>query len=281
MATIDSSAEEVKEHAEGAARKASPIVGRVARAGYVAKGVVYLAVGLLAGRVAFGAGGQPVGTGGALETIGSQPIGKALLVLLVPGLLGYALWKLVQGVMDPDDKGKSVGGLVRRGGYVGSALIHGGLAFSAVEELFGSEGHSTSIDQWTARVMAQPFGRWVVALVGLAVIGVGLYQLYAGLTAKYRDEIRTYQMSEAGWQALLLGRVGTAARAVVILMAGFFVLLAAYNADPERTRGLGGTLEALVQQRFGPYLLGVAAAGFLSYGVFMLLVARHRRIEAT
>ncbi len=281
MASTDSPAERAGEHADRAARKASPWVDRIARAGYVAKGVVYATVGMLAGQAALGVGGKTVGMGGALESVGSQSFGKVLLVLLALGLLGYAFWKLVQGVMDPDGKGSDVGGLVRRAGYVGSALIHAGLAFSALEELFGREGHSTSIDQWTARVMSQPFGRWLVALAGLGVIGVGLYQLYAGLGARYRDDLRTHRMSDAGRWAMLSGRLGTAARAVVILVAGFFVLAAAYHADPDETRGLGGTLETLVRQPFGPYILGVVATGLLVYGAFMLVVARYRRIEAT
>jgi hypothetical protein len=118
-------------------------------------------------------------------------------------------------------------------------------------------------------------------LLGLGVIGVGLYQLYAGLGARYRDDLKTYQMSDAGRWAMFSGRVGTAARAVVILVAGSFVLWAAYQADASQTRGLGGTLETLVQRPFGSYILGVVAAGLLVYAVFMLVVARYRNIEAT
>ena len=281
MASAGSSVERAKGHADRAARKVSFILDPIARAGYVAKGVVYATVGMLAGQAALGVGGKTVGTGGALESVGSQYFGKVLILLLALGLSGYALWKLVQGVMDPDGKGTGVGGLVRRTGYVGSALIHFGFAFSALEELFGTEGHSTSIDQWTARLMTQPFGRWLVVLVGLGVIGVGLFQLYAGLGARYRKDLKTYNMSDAGRWAMLTGRVGTAARAVVILIAGSFVLWAAYQIDATQARGLGGTLETLVQQRFGSYILGVVAVGLLVYAVFMLVVARYRHIEAT
>lgn len=279
MATTDSL--RARKRVDRAARKATPTLDRIARVGYVAKGVVYATVGVLAGQAAIGVGGKTVGTGGAIESVGSQPFGKVLILLLALGLSGYALWKLVQGVMDPDDKGSGVGGILRRAGFVGSALIHAGFAFSALEELFGPEGQSTSIDQWTARVMSQPFGRWLVGLVGLAVIGVGLYQLYAGLGARYRDDLQTYGMSDAGRWSMLTGRVGTAARAVVILVAGFFVLLAAYRIDSAETRGLGGTLETLAQQPFGSYILGVVAAGLIVYAAFMLVVARYRTIEAT
>jgi len=269
------------DHVEEAARKARPWMDRIARAGYVAKGMVYATVGILAGQVALGIGGKTTGAGGAVESIGSQPFGRAMLVLLAAGLLCYALWKLVQGIMDPDDKGSDVSGIMRRAGYGGSALIHGGLAFSALEELFGTEGHSTSLDAWTAQLMSQPFGRWLVALVGLVVLGIGLYQLYAGVTARYREDLKTYQMGDAGRWAMLTGRVGTAARAIVILVAGSFVILAAYQADPSEACGLGDTLQTIIHQPFGPYFLSIIAVGLTIYGVFMFVVARYRHIETT
>ncbi len=228
-----------------------------------------------------GIGGRTTGAGGAVHSIGSQPFGQAMLVLVAAGLLSYALWKLVQGIMDPDDKGSGVSGIARRIGYGGSAAIHTGLAFSALEELFGPEGQSTSLDAWTAHLMSQPYGRWLVALVGMVVLGIGLYQFYAGVTARYREDLKTYQMSEAGRWSMLTGRVGTAARTVVILVAGSFVLLAAYRADPSETRGLGDTLEAIIHQPFGPYALSIIALGLVIYGVFMFVVARYRHIGIT
>lgn len=275
--------EAVRQHAENAADKASPWVEGIARAGYIAKGVVYAAVGVLAAQVALGTGGKTTGTGGAMESIDSQPFGKVALVLLALGLVGYALWKLVQGIMDPDEKGKDIQGMIRRVAYGGSALIHLGIAFSAAEELLGPEGQSTTLDQWTAWVMSYqpPLGQVLVGLIGLGVISVGLYQFYAGATARFENDMNYYHMDEAGRWAMLTGRVGTVARAIVILVAGSFVLLAAWQADPRETRGLGGSLETLVRQPAGPYLLGIVAAGLITYGFFMLVVARYRDIEAS
>ena len=276
------SIEDARQQADAAARKASPWVDVIARTGYVAKGTVYAAVGVLAGQVALGLGGKTTGTGGAVESIGSQPFGKIMLILLAIGLFGYALWKLVQGIMDPDDKGADIGGIVKRAAYGGSALIHLGIAFGALEEIFGTEGQSTTLDQWTAYAMSYqpPLGQILVGLVGMGVLAVGFYQLFAGVTGRFRREIETYHMGEAAWWALLTGRVGTAARAVVILLAGSFVVLAAWQSDPEETRGLGGALETILRQPLGPYLLGIVAGGFVIYGVFMLMVARYRDIEA-
>ncbi len=248
----------------------------------MAKGTVYAVVGVLAAQVALGTGGRTTGAGGAFESIGSQPLGMALLLLLAAGLVGYAIWKLVQGIMDPDEKGTGFQGFVRRVAYGGSALIHVGLAFSALEELYGPEGQSTALDQWTAWVMSYqpPLGQILVGAIALGVLGVGLYQFYAGVTASFLKEIETYHMHDVARWALLTGRVGTAARAIVILVAGAFVFLAAWQSDPQQTRGLGGALQTLVRQPAGPYLLGVVAGGLILYGSFMLVVARYRDIGA-
>lgn len=274
--------ESTVEKADRAAKKAGPFVNATARVGYVAKGVVYATVGVLAFRVATGTGGETTGTSGAVNSIGSRPGGGVLLAILAAGLVAYAFWKLVQGVMDPEDKGSGLWGVVRRAAYGGSALIHASLAFTALEELLGRENQSGTFDQWTAQAMSQPFGRWLVMLAGLGVVVVGLYQLYAGLKAKFRDHLRLEDMGDTQERVTLwAGRIGTTARAVVILIAGSFVLLAAYQADPNEARGIGGALNTLVRQPYGPYLLGAVAAGLVAYGVFMFLIARYRSVEPT
>ena len=282
MGRTDRAVEDARGHAEEAARHARPWVRVMARFGYVAKGVVYATIGLLAMLEALGMGGKTASPDGAMQSIGSQPLGGLLLVLLAAGLAGYALWKVVQGVMDPDDRGSDAHGVVRRVCYVGSGAIHGVLAFTAAQSVFGAE--DSSEDAMTASAMAYqpPIGRMLVALVGVAVIGVGLYQLYAAYEAKFRGELALGRMGEARevWTTLL-GRIGTAARAVAIGAAGAFLVLAAYQSDPEETRGLGGALETIQQQPLGSYMLGVIAAGLVLYGAFMFLVARYRYIDTS
>jgi len=67
LAQSDSSAKEVRRHAERAARKASPWIERLARIGYVAYGILSMLVGALAVRAAFGGGGKTTGQEGALR----------------------------------------------------------------------------------------------------------------------------------------------------------------------------------------------------------------------
>ena len=278
--SIDDVGRDVGDHAEEAVRQAGPWVGRIARVGYVAKGVVYATIGVLAMREALGAGGATTGPVGAMRSMGPNPLDGVLLLVLAAGLVGYAAWKLVQGITDPDDKGSDAHGLLRRVGYVGSGLIHGGLAFIAAQSIFGAEDTSEDAVALSVMVYQPPLGGILVGLVGLVVIGVGLYQLYAAYGASFRDELRLSRMGEAEdrW-VTLAGCVGTTARALAIGVAGIFVVLAAYESDPSEVRGLGEALETIQSQPSGSLMLGVVAAGLLVYGVFMLLVALYRRIE--
>lgn len=282
MAQGEISTQEARRHVGKAAREAHPWIERLARLGYVAKGVVYLAIGFLAVREALGLGGQTTGPGGAIRSVGSvgsQLVGGALLVALAAGLVGYAVWKVVQGVADPDEKGTDAHGLLRRVAYVGSGGIHAVLAFTAAQSVFGA--NDSSEDAMTASAMAYgpQVGRVLVGAVGLGVISVGLYQLYAAYGARFMDELKIHQMDEKRERFVTLaGRVGTAARALAIGFAGTFVVLAAYQSDPQEVRGLGAALEALQKQPSGSWMLGAVAAGLLVYGAFMLLVARYRHI---
>ena len=203
-----------------------------------------------------------------------------MLALLAVGLACYALWKVVQGVKDPDGKGSDAHGIVRRVAYVGSGALYGLLAYTAAQSILGAE--DTSEDAATASAMAfqPPLGPILVWLVGTIVVAVGLYQLYAAYEAKFRDDLWLHQMGETEERWVTYARrIGTAARAIAIGVAGVFVVLAAYQSDPSETRGLGGALETLQRQPLGTYMLCAVAAGLLVYGAFMLLVALYRRIE--
>jgi hypothetical protein len=266
----------VERHAGRVARKASPWIERLARVGYVAKGALYVVIGFLALREALGLGGETTGPSSAFRSIGSQPFGSLMVALLAAGLAGYALWKLVQGIMDPDEKGSDAHGILRRVGYVGSGVIHGGLALLAAQSIFGAEDAMTA----SAMALQPPLGPILVGLVGLIVIGVGLYQLYAAYEARFLPELKPDRMGDIQerW-VTFAGRVGTTARALAIGVAGAFLVLAAYQSDPSETRGLGEALESLQHQPLGSYMLATIAVGLLLYGAFMFAVALCRRIE--
>jgi hypothetical protein len=259
-------------------------VERLARLGYTAKGIVYAIIGVLAVQAAFGTGGQTTDQKGALGAIAAQPFGQFLLVLVALGLLGYAIWRFVEAVQDPEHKRDNAESWARRVGYAISGIIYASLALSAIRLAMGStagSGSSNSTQDWTARLMSQPFGQWLVGLVGAFIIGLGFYQFYRAYKAKFRKEMKLQEMTptEETW-ATRIGRFGEAARGVVFVITGFFLLQAARQADPNQARGLDGALESLAQQPYGPWLLGIVALGLVAYGIHMGVQARYRRILA-
>lgn len=260
-----------------------PWVEKLARFGFAAKGFVYFVVGLLAAQAALGMGGKTTSTSGALTTIVSQPFGKVLLALLSIGLFGYALWRTVETLFDPEHTGERVKAkhIVQRLGYGFSAIAYTGLGFTAVKLIMGAASDNRdSTPDWTARLMEQPFGRWLVGLIGLIVLAVGLSHLYQAYKAKFQRYFNLHQMSEAERQwTKRFGQFGIGARGVVFGIVGIFLMLAALHANANEARGVGGALATLTNQPFGPWLLGIVALGLIAYSFYSLLEARYRQIR--
>lgn len=257
---------------------------KFARFGYVAKGFVYGAIGILALLAAFSLGGDTTGSSGALHRIAQQPFGKILLILIAVGLLGYAIWRLIQAISDPEDKGSDAEGLFSRLGYLLSGLAYLGVAANAALLAFGSSsgssGGDSSKQDWTAMVMQQPFGRWLVGIGGAIVIGIGFYRIYKAYKIKFRKKLNLNELNSQQEDWLVnISRFGIAARGVVFVMIGFFLIQAAHQYNPQKVKGLDGSLSTLAQQPFGKVLLALMALGLMSYAVYLFLQSRYRRIE--
>lgn len=257
-------------------------VERLARLGYTAKGIVYVIIGVLAVKAAVGTGGKTTDAQGALGEIAAQPFGKFLLALVAFGLIGYVVWRFVEAIQDPQHRGNDGKNWARRLGSGISGLIYAGLALSAIKLIAGTGGggSSNSTQDWTARILSQPFGQWLVGVTGAFIIGLGFYQLYKAYKAKFRNDLKLREMSptEQTW-ATRIGRFGEAARGIVFMIIGFFLIQAARQSNPNEARGLDGALQALAQQPYGPWLLGIVALGLVAYGIHMWVQARYLRIN--
>jgi hypothetical protein len=198
------------------------------------------------------------------------------------GLIGYVLWRWVQALADTDRKGTKLKGILVRIGYFFSGLVYAGLAYTAAKIVFDvDEPDSTSETQelWIGRVLAVPFGRTLIILTGLSVIGFGLYQIYKGFKAKFRKRLKLGEMNETkdNW-ATWSGRIGYTARGVVFCIIGFFVIQAALHYNPDEAKGLDEALGGLAENYYGAWALGVVAIGLIAYGFYMLVEARYRKI---
>ena len=180
----------------------------LARVGFLVKGVLYMVIGALALQVAAHAGGRVTGTRGALTTVLGQPFGRTLLLVVVVGLLGYAAWRILQGVFDPDRLGHDWRGLAIRASFVVRGVVHamlGRQAFRLYRGLSASSG--TSERKVATEAFQWPLGDWLVVLAGLGLIGFAVQQVYAAITCRFERNLDVEEMRrEAGeWAVALAG----------------------------------------------------------------------------
>jgi hypothetical protein len=250
----------------------------LARAGFVARAVVYVIIGILAIKLAIGSGGASANQQGALRTISAEPFGKVLLILIAIGLGGYALWRLLRALLGHGPEGSD--SAIDRVAALASGIVYAGLCAIAVEILLGSGGGSSGgAQKTTAGVFGWPAGTWLVGIAGIALIGVGLYQGYRGISKDFLDDSKTEQMSPhlRPWIEWI-GTFGHLARMVVFVLVGAFLITAAIDYNPNKAVGLDGALAKVDHASYGPFLLGVVAAGLIAFGIYSLSDARYRRI---
>jgi len=254
----------------------------LARAGYAARGIIYVIVGSLAALAAWGSGGQTTDGKGALVELLNAPFGKVLLGLVAVGLICYAGWRSAQALLDADAHGTDASGLAVRAGLGVSAVIHLGLAMFAISLITGwgtgsgGQGDQSS-QEWTAWLLSQPFGQWLVALVGAAIIGAGIAHFVKGWQAKF--EKRLEMRPDERRVITPVSRFGLISRGVVFLIVGGFFVVAAIQQDPGEARGLSGALQTLQSQPYGWVLLALVALGLVAFGVYSFIEAVYRRIQ--
>jgi uncharacterized protein DUF1206 len=156
-------------------------------------------------------------------------------------------------------------------------VIYAGFTFSAIKILLGSASSGSQngkAHRATAVVLAWPGGTWIVGVAGAVIVCVGLVNAYRALTREFEEPWR----GDHTWGARA-GVVGHLARAVVFTLIGAFLIKAAIEYDPKAAIGIDGALQKLAHASYGPYLLGVTAAGLVCYGLYCLIDARYRDLS--
>jgi hypothetical protein len=266
--------------ARGTARRVSdsPPARALARAGLAARGILYILIGWVAILVALGQSSQQADQQGALQLLAGQPYGLVLLWLLGIGFAGYALWRLSEAAFGVTGEGTGAGprlkSLIR-------AAIYAFFAYLTFKIISGAGGGSQTQKQQdlTATVMHHPGGRWLVGVVGLAIVIAGLVLVAEGIGRKFLKHLRLSEMSPRTRRLVeRLGMIGTAARGAVFALAGVLVTEAAVTYQPAKAGGIDKALLTLRNRPFGEFLLILAALGLIIFGIYGLCEARWRKV---
>jgi hypothetical protein len=265
--------------ARRSARRAahSPTMHVLARAGLVARGVIYILIGWVAILLAVGHSTREADQAGALQLLAGKPYGLVSLWLLGIGFVAYALWRFSEAAFGVAGEGNGAGprlkSLVR--GLVYAAFAY--LTFQIIAGVHSNE--ATKQQDVTASVMRHAGGRWLVGIVGLIIVIAGVALIAQGIRRKFLRQLETSRMTRRERRIVeWLGVIGTTARGVVFALAGVLVIDAAVTYTPAKARGVDGALNALRDQPYGEFLLLLAALGLLIFGIYGLCEARWRRV---
>lgn len=276
------SAASAKAAARAAAREAesNPAFEAVARAGYVANGIVHVLIGVLVLVLAFGGEADGDQTG-ALKAVAAAPLGFVLLWLIAIALLALGLWHLAEGILARDRSGDLEGAARkwgRRAAEWGQALVFVALGLISAAVALGARPDAERTAEAASRgALDIPGGSIALALVGVGIGIGGVSFVVMGARRSFRNRMRIPD-GAGGLAVEIAGIVGFVAKGVSLLIVGVLLVIAAVRTDAETAGGLDGAIDALLDLALGPLLAGVVGAGFLDYGVFTVFRARFARM---
>ncbi len=248
----------------------------LARAGYGARGIVFI---LIAGLALFsGLGGGSTDSKSALDTILNQPFGQIWLVLVGLGLAGFVFWRLAQSIGNADNQKPDAKGYIIRAALFGSAVTYAGLALYAVSHALGysagqgSGGGEASLAAWA---MSQPFGRYLAGAIGLGFVVGGAVTAFKGVTRRFEKYLNVGQS-----HALTLVCVyGLVSRGVVFAIVGVFFCYAAFTVNPDQAGSMSDALTWVRGLPMGGVLYLIVAIGLAAFGVYNFVEARYRQVQ--
>src|SRR3990170_2237494 len=101
----------------------SGAINKAARVGFLAKGLVYALIGVLAFQIALGDSEQ-ADQKGAMQSVAEQPGGSFVLWLMVIGFTGYALWRFAEAAWGRRDETDEKKRTVKRIGSAANGLVY-------------------------------------------------------------------------------------------------------------------------------------------------------------
>lgn len=263
-----------------ATREVKPWIEGFARVGFAAKGVLYMTIGGLAAAAALGMGGKAnPDSRNALQKLFEAPFGRVLVGVIALGLIGYAAWRVIEGVTNPQGK-TGAKGAAYRVGSIARGVIHLVLAGAAASLALWREnsgGGGGRIREYVGKGLAMPGGVYVLWAVAAGFLGYGVYQLYKAFKAKLSRQL---QLGAVRGRAAIItiSRFGIAARGIVFGTIAVLLGRAARQHDAREAGGLSESLRELsTELGRWPYL--AIALGLAAYGVYELINAKYRRIQ--
>ncbi len=258
-------------------------LSRIARAGLIAKGIVYVILGIITFMAAFRIDGKSVGNAdkdAVFSFLGESPGGRVLIAVVAAGLVCYAVWRFVQARGDAERKGTGKKGIAVRIRYFLSGLVYGSFAIQAVRILISNKNESgDSMQSAASELLTKPFGQVLVGIAALILFGIGAYQIYYGLSEKYRKHVDSVGKEQGRKVLSFAGKIGYVARGAVWLLIGWLFIKAAINGNSKEAGDTSKAFDLLSNESYGIYILAAIALGLICYVTFHFVRARYEEFN--
>jgi len=247
----------------------------LSRIGMMAKGIVYLLIGILTTLPILGMGGKASGSKDTLTFLAQQPFGKVLLILIGFSLLAYLFFRCYQAFANLKNHKKDAKGYAMRASYVFSGLVYGFLGFTALKMAFGgSSGNSSSV----SKLLNSEYGHIIAIIVAIGLTGKAIYEFHMAYSGKFKDEVNHANISSKARNLLLnAGKIGFTARGIVAAILAFLFFKAGFKhsgGDINRADAFN-----LLQNEVGAIVMTLVAVGIAAYGMFMVLKSKYPNVN--
>ena len=260
---------------KGAAREAGdhPALEMAARVGYAVSGLLHLLIGWLALQVAWSNSGKSADQSGALASLAGNGLGQVALWVAVLGFFGLALWQVAEAV--GGSFGEGMDAWAGRGKAIAKAVVYLVLGWTTLGFARGKQSSSKqqTVD-FTASMLQSTAGRVLVVVIGLVIVGVGVYHVHKGATKRFLRDLA----ENPGTFATRAGQIGYIAKGVALAIVGLLFVVAGVTRRARTAGGLDTALHTLRDQPMGPALLTLVAIGLVAYGVYSFARARYARV---
>ncbi|MFJ5957729.1 DUF1206 domain-containing protein [Paenarthrobacter sp. NPDC092416] len=246
-----------------------------ARAGYAVSGVLHALIGVIGLQLASGRGGE-ADVSGAVAQLAAQPTGPLLLWACFGACAALSLWQVGNAILgyrlDSDNK------LTKRLSAIGQAVVFAGLAATILSFVRGSgQSNRESTSDWTLTLLKAPFGQALLLAIGAGIMITGIVFAVRGFMRTFAKDLSLSSSRPVRRFQVGVGVVGYIAKGIALLLFGLLVVIATIRVQPEQSTGLDGSLKALREQPYGPYLLAAVAIGLIAYGLFLMVKAKALR----
>ena len=248
---------------------------KAVRFGLIVYGVVYLVLAWLGIQLAMGDQEGKATTKGAVAQLAEQPFGTFMIVVVAIGMFLLVVWRLFDLFLGHhEDDGADL--WKHRASDLLKAILYGAICWSAISVLMGSGGGGSGAKDFSSTILGLPGGQVWLTLIGLGIMVYGGNQIYLAWNEKHQKKLASEGKSgEAGKAYMLFGKIGYIAKGIAVGLVGGLFVYAAFTEDPQKSGSTDKALHKVLEQPFGPWLLGILSLGIACYGLFQFARARH------